>query len=59
MEGLSPYHLLLVLIVALLVLGPGKLPEVGAALGKSIRSFREAMSDTETRPNETDRPPDA
>jgi len=42
-DGLSPYHLLLVLIVALLVLGPGKLPEVGAALGKGIRSFRDAV----------------
>jgi TatA/E family protein of Tat protein translocase len=45
MEGLSPLHLILVLVIALLVLGPGKLPEVGAALGKSIREFRRATSD--------------
>jgi sec-independent protein translocase protein TatA len=45
MEGLSPLHLVLVLVIALLVLGPGKLPEVGAALGKSIREFRKATSD--------------
>jgi TatA/E family protein of Tat protein translocase len=45
MEGLSPLHLILVLVIALLVLGPGKLPEVGAALGKSIREFRKATSD--------------
>jgi sec-independent protein translocase protein TatA len=54
MEGLSPYHVLLVLIVALLILGPGKLPEVGAALGKSIRSFRDAMSAPETPPDKSD-----
>ena len=32
-------------MIALLVLGPGKLPEVGTALGKSIREFRKAASD--------------
>jgi sec-independent protein translocase protein TatA len=45
MEGLSPLHLILVLVVAVLVLGPGKLPEVGAALGKSMREFRRSMTD--------------
>jgi sec-independent protein translocase protein TatA len=45
MEGLSPIHLILVLAVAVLVLGPGKLPEVGAALGKSMREFRRSMTD--------------
>jgi sec-independent protein translocase protein TatA len=59
MEGLSPYHLLLVLIVAVLILGPGKLPEVGAALGKSLRSFREGMSEPPTPPDEANRPPEA
>jgi TatA/E family protein of Tat protein translocase len=43
MGALSPWHLVLVLAVALLVLGPGKLPETGAAIGKAIRSFREAV----------------
>lgn len=38
-------ELILILIIALLVLGPGKLPEVGSALGKSIREFRKAASD--------------
>jgi sec-independent protein translocase protein TatA len=42
---LSPLHLILILIIALLILGPGKLPDVGAALGKSIREFRKATSD--------------
>ncbi len=44
MGGLSPVHLIIVLVVALLVLGPGKLPETGAALGHAIRDFRNAIS---------------
>lgn len=39
----TPGHLVLVLAIALLVLGPGKLPETGAALGKAIRSFRDGV----------------
>ncbi len=42
MAGLTPWHLLLLLVIVLLVLGPGKLPETGEAIGKAIRSFREA-----------------
>jgi TatA/E family protein of Tat protein translocase len=38
-------ELIVILVIALLVLGPGKLPEVGSALGKSIREFRKAASD--------------
>jgi TatA/E family protein of Tat protein translocase len=34
-------------VIALLVLGPGKLPDVGSALGKSIREFRKAASDVQ------------
>jgi sec-independent protein translocase protein TatA len=45
--GIGPGELIVVLIIALLVIGPGKLPEVGSALGKSIREFRKASSDVE------------
>jgi sec-independent protein translocase protein TatA len=41
---LQPTHLLFVLVVALLVLGPKRLPEVGRSLGRGIRDFRNAMS---------------
>jgi len=40
----QPTHLLLILVVALLVLGPKRLPEAGRALGKGIADFRNAMS---------------
>ena len=40
----QPTHLLLILVVALLVLGPKRLPEAGRAIGAGIRDFRSAMS---------------
>jgi TatA/E family protein of Tat protein translocase len=43
--NLGPGELLLILLLALIVLGPGKLPEVGSALGRAIREFRQAASD--------------
>ena len=41
---IQPTHLLFILVVALVVLGPKRLPEVGRALGNGIRDFRGAMS---------------
>ena len=50
-EGLfQPTHLLLILGVALLVLGPKKLPELGKGLGESIRGFKSAMAAKEEDP---------
>ncbi|MEW5991216.1 MAG: twin-arginine translocase TatA/TatE family subunit [Chloroflexota bacterium] len=43
--NIGPGELIIVLVIALLVIGPGKLPEVGSALGKSIREFRRAATD--------------
>jgi len=45
-EGLfQPMHLIIILVIALIIFGPGKLPELGKGLGKSIREFKKAMSD--------------
>ncbi len=41
----GPGELILILLLALIILGPGKLPEVGSALGRAIREFRQAASD--------------
>jgi sec-independent protein translocase protein TatA len=49
---LQPTHLLLILVVALLVLGPKRLPEAGRALGQGIRDFRSAMTSHEQEPHE-------
>jgi sec-independent protein translocase protein TatA len=39
----SPMHLLVVLIIAILVLGPKKLPEAARGLGTGIRQFKESL----------------
>jgi len=45
-EGLlQPMHLILILLIVLVIFGPGKLPELGAGLGKSIRGFKKAMKE--------------
>ena len=44
---LSPTHLLLILVVALLVLGPKRLPEAGRGLGSAIRGFKDSLSTSE------------
>lgn len=47
-EGLfQPIHLLIILVIALVVFGPKKLPELGASLGKAIREFKNATADRE------------
>jgi sec-independent protein translocase protein TatA len=44
---LQPTHLLFILVVALIVLGPKRLPEVGRSLGKGLRDFRAALGGEE------------
>jgi TatA/E family protein of Tat protein translocase len=43
--NMGPGEMILILVIALIVFGPGKLPEMGSALGRSIREFRRATSD--------------
>ena len=47
MPNIGAPELIIILVIALLVLGPGKLPEVGASIGKSLREFRKASSDVQ------------
>jgi sec-independent protein translocase protein TatA len=44
---LSPMHLLLILVIALLVFGPSKLPQLAANLGKSLKEFKKSMNAVE------------
>jgi len=45
LEGVfQPTHLILIFGIALLVLGPKKLPELGKGIGESIRGFKSAMA---------------
>jgi TatA/E family protein of Tat protein translocase len=44
-------ELIIILIIALIVLGPGKLPDVAQSLGKSVREFRKAVTDVNDAAN--------
>jgi sec-independent protein translocase protein TatA len=44
MPNIGPMELIVVLVVALLVLGPGRLPAAGRSLGRGIREFRSGLS---------------
>ena len=45
MFGLGPTELAIIAVIVALVFGVGRLPEVGGALGKSIREFKHSMND--------------
>jgi sec-independent protein translocase protein TatA len=53
---LQPTHLVFVLVVALLVLGPKRLPEVGRQLGNGLRDFRAAINGERNEPDEVEPP---
>jgi len=48
-EGIfQPMHLILVLVIALVIFGPGRLGDIGAELGKSIKNFKKAMQEIDS-----------
>ena len=49
MPTLGPPELIIVLVLVIIVFGVGKLPEVGGALGKSIKEFRKNSDDPEDK----------
>jgi sec-independent protein translocase protein TatA len=46
--NVGPMELIIILAIALIVLGPKKLPEVGRSLGKGMREFRESLSNDDS-----------
>ena len=53
-EGLfQPLHMIIILAIALVIFGPGKLPELGKGLGKAMREFKGAVSDATREINVT------
>lgn len=45
--NIGPWELILILVIMLIVFGPGKLPEVAQSLGKAMREFRKASSNAQ------------
>lgn len=42
MSGLSPFHMLIIFLVVLIIFGPKSIPKIAQAFGKGIREFKEA-----------------
>ena len=52
MGFLQPWHVIVIIIVALLIFGPKRLPEIGKGLAKAIQDFKSGMRDGITGPDE-------
>ena len=52
MFGIGMPELIIILIIILIIFGAGKLPEIGAGMGKAIRNFKGATSEPEKKENE-------
>lgn len=49
MFGLGLPELVLILVIGLIFFGPGKLPDIGKALGKSMREFKQAVNEADPK----------
>jgi sec-independent protein translocase protein TatA len=56
MPNVGPMELIVILAIALIVLGPKKLPEVGKSLGNGIREFKESLAGESERRDDDERP---
>ena len=48
MFGFGHWEIMIILVLVLIIFGAGKLPEIGAGLGKSIRNFKKGVADVES-----------
>lgn len=53
MFGIGIPELLIIMVIILIIFGAGKLPEIGAGMGKAIRNFKDATSEIENKDTET------
>ncbi len=56
MPNVGPMELIVILAIALIVLGPKKLPEVGRSVGRGMREFKDALSSDHDRDEDDERP---
>ncbi len=60
MFGIGMWELSIILVIILIVFGAGKLPEIGTGMGKAIRNFKGATSDSDKKePEKIDDKPNA
>jgi sec-independent protein translocase protein TatA len=60
MEGLfQPMHLLVIFLIALIIFGPKKLPELGKGIGQGFRALKDSMKETPESPAATPAPTSA
>lgn len=59
MPGIGAGELVLILIIALVLFGPGKLPEIGKALGRGVRDFKDALTGVTEDSKDKDKLPPA
>jgi sec-independent protein translocase protein TatA len=49
---IGPLEIIIILVIILIIFGVGRLPEVGAGLGKGIRNFKKSMGGQDDKPEE-------
>ena len=59
MFGIGVPELIIIMVVALVIFGPGRLPEIGGALGRGIRDFRKGFEGREEAVKKVENAPDA
>jgi sec-independent protein translocase protein TatA len=52
----SPLELMVILVVALIVLGPSRLPDAARSVGKGMREFKQSLSGADDEPDPYDEP---
>ena len=57
MPNVGPMELVVILAIALIVLGPKKLPEVGRSVGNGLREFKESLSGESSRRDDDEERP--
>ncbi len=56
MPNVGPLELVVILAIALIVLGPKKLPEVGRSIGKGMREFKDSLNSDSSHEDDDERP---